>query len=63
MSNEPAITIGSIVALVGAVVALLVSFGVDITDEQQKAILAVVTIGGPIAAGLLIRRKVTPVTE
>jgi ABC-type Fe3+-siderophore transport system permease subunit len=61
MNTEPAVTIGSIVALVGAVLTLLVVFGVEITDAQQKAIIAVVTVGGPILAGLLIRRKVTPV--
>ena len=60
MNTEPAVTIGSIVALVAAIITLLVAFGVDVTAEQRDAILSVVAIGGPIAAGLLIRRKVTP---
>lgn len=60
MSNEPAITIGSVTALIGAVIVLLTEFGVDLSASQQKAINAVVLIGAPIVAALLIRRKVTP---
>lgn len=61
MHTEPAITIASVVALVAAVIGLLVAFGVEVTDAQRDAILTLVGIGGPIVAGLLIRRKVTPV--
>lgn len=61
MNTEPAITIGSVLTLVGAAIALLVAFGVDITDDQQKAILAFVAAAGPLATGLLIRGKVSPV--
>lgn len=62
MSNEPAITIASVTALVAALISLLVAFGVDISTDQKAAILSVVTVGAPIVAGLLIRRKVTPVS-
>ena len=55
-----AITIGSVTALIGALIVLLTEFGVDLSSGQQKAINAVVLIGAPIVAGLLIRRKVTP---
>ena len=60
MNTEPAITIGSIVALVAAVITLLVAFGVEVTNDQRDAILAIVSIGGPLVAAVLIRRKVTP---
>jgi hypothetical protein len=64
MESEPAITIAGIVSLIGAVIALLVAFGIDVTETQRDAILAVATIGLPIAAGLLIRRKVfSPATH
>jgi len=61
MKHEPAISIGAISAAVAAVLTLLVAFGIDVTEEQQTAILGVVAAVGPIVAGLLIRRKVTPV--
>lgn len=60
MSTEPAVTIGSVTALIAAVLVLLTEFGVDLTSKQQAAINAVVVIAAPIVAGLLIRRKVSP---
>ncbi len=61
MKREPAITVGTISAAVAAILTLLVAFGLDITEEQQTAILGVVAAVGPIVTGLLIRRKVSPV--
>jgi hypothetical protein len=61
MNTEPAAVIGTATAVVAALIALLVSFGVDISDDQQNAILALVGVAAPIVAGVLIRRKVTPV--
>lgn len=61
MKNEPAITIGSVTALVTALVGLLVAFGVPLSTEQQTAIIGLVAVAAPIVAALLIRRKVTPV--
>jgi hypothetical protein len=58
--NEPALTSGGVVALVGAILALLVAFGLNITDQQRQAILAVVVIVAPIAVALLTRPHVTP---
>lgn len=60
MRKEPAITLGTISAAVAAILTLLVAFGLDISEDQQTAILGVVATVGPIVAGLLIRRKVTP---
>ncbi len=61
MKREPAITVGTISAAGAAILTLLVAFGLDITEEQQTAILGVVAAVGPIVTGLLIRRKVSPV--
>jgi ABC-type spermidine/putrescine transport system permease subunit I len=62
MNTEPAVTIGAVTTLIAAAIALLVAFGVDITEDQTKAILAFVAAAGPLASALLIRRKVTPTT-
>lgn len=60
MSNEPVMTAS---ALVAAVLGLLVAFGVQITDDQQRAIATFVAVVVPLAAGLVARRKVTPVAK
>lgn len=52
---EPAV----IVSLVAAVIALVVSFGIDLSAEQTGAIMAVVVI----LAGLYTRSQVTPQTN
>lgn len=57
-TSEPALTIGSVGAAVAALVALLVAFGVPISQEQTVAILGVVASVGPLLAAVLIRRKV-----
>lgn len=61
MSREPLVTVGVITAFVAAVFAVLVSFGVPVTDEQQNAILSLIAVVAPIAVALLARPKVTPV--
>jgi len=63
MKREPAITVGTISAAVAAVLALLVAFGIPVTDDQQTAILGVVAALGPIVTGLIVRRKVTPTSK
>lgn len=59
MSTEPVRTT-TISAAVAAVLALAVAFGLDLTQEQTAAILGVVAVAGPIIAGLIARKKVTP---
>jgi hypothetical protein len=44
-----------IVAFVGAVITLLVSFGLNLSDQQTGAIIAVVTV----LLGLITRSQVT----
>lgn len=58
MKSEPARIIGLITGGVTAVIALLVAFGVDLTDEQQAAILGLVAAVAPVVAGYIIRNKV-----
>lgn len=58
--NEPAITAGSIVALVGAVIAVAIAFGAPITPEQKEAVLGLVAVVAPILVALLVRPHVTP---
>lgn len=58
--TEPAISIGAIIALVAAVLAAAVAFGVPITSDQRETILAVIATAGPIVAALFIRGRVTP---
>lgn len=59
-SREPLVTVGGIVALVSAVVALVVAFGVDLSEGQIEAILGLVAVLAPIIVALLARGKVTP---
>jgi hypothetical protein len=53
MHREPALIAG----LVQAVLALLISFGVDLSQEQTGAILAVTAA----VLALVVRARVTPV--
>ncbi len=61
MEREPVITVGTISLIVSAVLTLLVSFGVNITNEQVEAIMQFVAAVGPLVVGYLVARgKVTP---
>jgi len=53
-NQEPAVW----VALITALLALAVGFGLPITPEQKTLIIAVL----PLIAGVIIRSQVTPVT-
>lgn len=61
MKTEPLITVASLTALVAAAIGLLVAFGVDLTGDQQTAILGFVAVVAPLAVAALARSKVTPV--
>lgn len=63
MKNEPVLTAASITAVVAAAIAALVAFGVSLSDDQQKAVLALVAVLAPIVLALVARRHVTPVTK
>lgn len=61
-SREPVITIGTISLVVSALLTLLVSFGVPISNAQLDAVLQFVAAVAPLAVGyFLARQKVTPV--
>lgn len=62
MKNEPAITVASITAGVTALLALAAAFGLQLSDEQQAAILGVVAVVAPLVVGFVARRYVTPVS-
>lgn len=61
--NEPAITAGTVVALVTAMIAVGAAFGLPITSEQKQAILGLVAVVAPFIAAVLIRRHVVPVSK
>jgi hypothetical protein len=56
MKSEPVVTL--VLGLVAAGVALLVAFGVDITQAQGAAIGGFVVAA--LALGVFVRSKVTP---
>lgn len=58
MKTEPAITVASITAAVTAILALLVAYGFDVSDEQQQAILGIVAVLAPIIVGIVTRQNV-----
>lgn len=60
MESEPARTVGGAVGLVAAVIACLVAFGVDLTVEQQTAILGLTSVAAPILSGFITRAFVSP---
>lgn len=60
MTNEPLITVASITAGVTALLSLLVAFGLDLSGEQQTAILGVVAVVAPVVVALVTRPRVTP---
>lgn len=60
MKREPLLTAAGITAVVSALLGALVAFGLDLTDEQTSAVLAVVAVLAPLAVGLAARGKVTP---
>ncbi|GAB3817598.1 hypothetical protein [Micromonospora zhanjiangensis] len=56
--SEPLVSVGAITAGVTAVLALLIAFGLNISDGQQSAILGVVAVVAPLVAALAGRSRV-----
>lgn len=52
MKNEPILTTASITAAVSAIIALVVAFGVDLSETQTTAILGVVAVAAPLIVTL-----------
>jgi hypothetical protein len=57
-SKEPLLTVGTVTAAATAVLGLLVTFGLDLSDKRQASILAVVAVLAPLAVAWVARRKV-----
>lgn len=60
---EPVVITNIITGFVTALIVLVVSFGVDITDDQKNAILTVVGCLALAFATYVSRSKVTPVAK
>jgi len=60
MTNEPAVFIAAITAVISAVLTLLVAFGLDLTQDQTNAVLGAAGAILPLVAGFFIRARVTP---
>lgn len=57
-STEPALSVGGVAAAVGALLTLLIAFGVDLSEAQTEAILGVVLIAGPVVLAAITRGRV-----
>lgn len=62
-ANEPVAILAAIYVLVESVVALVVAFGVELTDTQAVAILALTNAIGGLVLALVGRSQVTPVSK
>ena len=60
MKYEPLISVSSIVAAATAIIALLVAFGVPLTEDQKVAILGLVGVVAPVIVALVALGRVTP---
>lgn len=55
MDKEPAAIVGTVTAVVSAVLVFLKAMGLDISDAQQDAIRGLVAVLAPVVAALVIR--------
>lgn len=58
MKTEPSVIIGIITALVAACINVAVAFGLNLTDDQQQAILGFTAVAAPLIAAVIIRFNV-----
>lgn len=57
MKTEPIITVAGVTSGAAAIIAVLVSFGVPLTDEQTQAVLGLVAVAAPLV--VIVARKWT----
>ncbi|RGC68412.1 hypothetical protein C5N14_13580 [Micromonospora sp. MW-13] len=57
-ATEPLFTVGGITAAVTAVLALLLAFGLPLSDAQQTAILGLVAVLAPLVVAAIARGRV-----
>ena len=60
-NGEPLSPVAIITGIVSALIALLVSFGLDLTPEQIGAIVSFVSLVAPVVVWLVGRNKTVPV--
>lgn len=60
MDREPITKTATVVSIVGAVIALLVAFGVSFTEEQTTAIMGVVVVLSPFVVAFIARQWTVP---
>lgn len=58
--GEPLWTVAGMTAGAAATVTLVTSFGLDLSPDQQNAILGFVAVLAPTVVALLARNRVTP---
>ena len=61
--REPAVLINAIIAVVEAGITMLVAFGLQLEPAQQGAIMTFVITVGALLSTVLIRSRVTPLTD
>lgn len=61
MQTEPVLTATTIGAIVSAVLALLIAFGVDLASEQVEALLTLIAVIAPVVlSAVYARSQVSP---
>ncbi|PYJ11240.1 MAG: hypothetical protein DMF06_03250 [Verrucomicrobia bacterium] len=63
MSNMPLITTAAITSIVGAVISVLLAFGVHLTPEQSAAIMGLITVLAPWVVALVGHNTTTPLAN
>lgn len=56
--QEPLLTVGAVTAIAAAAVSTAVAFGLNLSDAQQTALLALVGVVAPVVVALWGRSKV-----
>ncbi len=60
MNTEPLVTVATLTAAVVALIGLAVEFGLNLSGDQQTAILAAVAVFAPLIVAAVARGRVTP---
>lgn len=63
MDREPIITVATITAIVSAIIASMVAFGVSFTEDQTTAVMGIVAVLSPFVVAFIARQFTTPVTK
>jgi len=64
MGSEPTVVINSIVSVIVAIIAALVTGGVlHVSPDQQQQIVGIVVAVGALIATFLVRANVTPTSK